>query len=104
MFLFFKPPSPQGLTPIPYQLPCMQEARENFTTVDLGWMDIRPGRSVEEYEFMADRAREWNAPFALWTSVKELRDHPDSARILAVFRRLNDERRRNGRPEAAERR
>ena len=77
-----------------YQLPCMREARENFTTVDLGWMDVKPGRSVEEYEFMADRAREWNAPLALWTSVEALRAHPDAARILDVFRRLNDERRR----------
>ena len=76
-----------------YQLPCMREARENFTIVDLGWMDVKPGRSVEEYEFMADRAREWNAPLALWTSVEALRAHPDAARILAVFKRLNDERR-----------
>ena len=74
-----------------YQEPCMKEARENFTTVDLGWADLK-GKSVAEFEFLFARAREWNAPVALWTDVKDLADNPDSGKILDMFGEFNQTR------------
>ena len=88
-------PYPPGRTQeayLKYQQPCMREARENFTTVDLGWMKITKDHTVADYEFMAEKAREWNAPLALWTTIEALHSHPDRERILAVFKRLNSER------------
>ena len=71
-----------------YQEPCMKEARENFTTVDVGWADLK-GKSVAEFEFLLSRAREWNAPVALWTGVEDLVGNPDSGKILDLFRKFN---------------
>ena len=71
-----------------YQEPCMREARENFTTVDLGWADLK-GKTVADFTFMADKARQWNAPLALWTDLRQLEENPATGRILAVFRDLN---------------
>ncbi len=93
-------PYPPGRTEeayFKYQLPCMREARENFTTVDLGWMGVEVGHTVKDYEFMAERAREWNAPLALWANISTLDAHPQRDGILAVFKRLNDERAQKGR-------
>ena len=71
-----------------YQEPCMKEARESFTTVDLGWADLK-GKSVAEVRFLLARALEWNAPVALWTDVKDLADNQDSGRILDMFGEFN---------------
>lgn len=71
-----------------YQEPCMKEARESFTTVDLGWADLK-GKSVAEFRFLLARALEWNAPVALWTDVKDLADNQDSGRILDMFGEFN---------------
>lgn len=79
-----------------YQEPCMKEARENFTTVDLGWADLK-GKSVAEFEFLLARAREWNAPVALWTDAKDISGNPDSGKILDLFRVFN-----SGRPLPAQ--
>ena len=37
----------------------------------------------------AYRAREWNAPVALWTGVEDLVGNPDSGKILDLFRKFN---------------
>ena len=68
--------------------------RENFTTVDLGWADLK-GKTVADFAFMADKARRRNAPLALWTDLRQLEENPETGRILAVFRELNGKRKNN---------
>jgi len=71
-----------------YQEPCMREARENFTTVDLGWTDLG-GKMVDEFRFLLSCADEWNAPVALWVGIEELEANPNGGKILDLFSTFN---------------
>jgi len=66
----------------------MREARENFTTVDLGWTDLG-GKMVDEFRFLLSCADEWNAPVALWVGIEELEANSNGGKILDLFSTFN---------------
>lgn len=69
--------------------------RQDFTRLNFGWWNYRPGTQPDMFEYGTSRAAAWDCPITLQTNVELFKAHARTADTLEVMRRWEDVRARH---------
>jgi len=72
------------------RIPRARACRDNRMPADMGWFQLyaarenRAATTPAEVAYVCERAEEWNASIAIQTTLDDLKNHPDTGRVLDI--------------------